>query len=174
MVPEDHRHLPRPLWMVPGLGGLCVAALPLHVTGNTHITEKTKQRFDGKLRIWSPICNHCQRAVSNRPPVLHKQTDMCGMFGVVRASTWSTTRSSSQTSTLWLCYRSVWWDITFSGLPTTRRTSFGAPMAPAPSGATSQPTLSAPMAPVMVGSTAVSCSHQASGEWRATLTTLEI
>lgn len=33
LVPEDHGHLPRPLWLVPGLGRLRVAAVPLHAAG---------------------------------------------------------------------------------------------------------------------------------------------
>ena len=33
VVPEDHRHLPRPLRVVPGVGRPRVAALHLHVAG---------------------------------------------------------------------------------------------------------------------------------------------
>lgn len=35
VVPQDNWYLPWPLWMVPGLGRLCLAALPLHSAGNS-------------------------------------------------------------------------------------------------------------------------------------------
>lgn len=50
LVPEDHWYMPWPLWMVSGLGWLCVAALPLHTAGNTHNPAK-----HGVMMMWNDI-----------------------------------------------------------------------------------------------------------------------
>lgn len=69
LVPENHRHLPRPLWVVPGLGGLRLAAIPVHAAGEEWAREPPmmlapllSRTFGGQVRRHAQHCPQSRRA----------------------------------------------------------------------------------------------------------------